>query len=933
MGKANFLGNFPHHLKVRMCRDAEVKASKRIVASLMLVSYIFVISPVALFAEEGKKVIQKVEAVSATEEKTEVLISAKTGGTVVLGEASIEIPEGALKEDTKISITRIKKVEDTGESLYNAIPNAGGYRFLPAGTKFDKEVTITLPYSADLNGKSQSLEELYTYFYDTGKKSWIKLERLEVDKEEHKVRSLSTHFTDMINATLAMPETASPVDVNINSIKNLEAAKPDGHLIKFNPPKASNMGDGTFSFELAVPAGRKGMQPQVSISYSSGGGNGIMGKGFDVSYGSSITTDTRFGLPNYDTKDTYMLDGILLEEERRESNKITYKSLKESSFNRIERFGAGTENDYWVVTEKSGTKRIYGRNENSCVGKEKEIFTWHLTKTEDVRGNNVIYEYIKDSGYVYPSKIYYTGKGVEKGHYIIKFNYDENGIQRRDVRMEARSKQIVSCKKLLTSITTHYSTKSGVEYEEGIRSYSFLYKEGLAKEKMLTTLKVSNNAGESYEYTFDYNEAEYENGNVKYFAEAAEWTNGQAIQVGNATSLGTNFNGSAGVGYGTKVIDSRITGGGSGSISSGESYTEDTMVDINGDGKSDAVSQEGNVVYVALNNGNGFGAKQAIKIKSGSLSEDLDHEKNSGSSIGWNIYSGAGSGSGVVSFGAGYSEVKQKSTSKTICSFIDMDRDGFLDIVETGKSTYLKNLGNLEFEQRNIYSSIVITEESPQVSPEVAEEYRKTYFVQTPFRMWKSPYEGIITITETAKGVGENFAKGKQVIAKTYKNDNESDEAALRLNITGAATKKTSMATVEVDKASEYYFISDNGKEPEKTDIDWEINMEYTDIKTFKKGLNQPFLNLKKYEEIKPETYSCNSDEAKEKYKNFIVKEYLGNRAELLKLLKITVLEEQKTRKTLNHICCKHNMIQIGGKKPASKNRRQLYRAYRMINW
>ena len=40
-----------------MCRKAEVKAeaSKRIVASLMLVSYIFVISPVALFAEEGKK--------------------------------------------------------------------------------------------------------------------------------------------------------------------------------------------------------------------------------------------------------------------------------------------------------------------------------------------------------------------------------------------------------------------------------------------------------------------------------------------------------------------------------------------------------------------------------------------------------------------------------------------------------------------------------------------------------------------------------------------------------------------------------------------------------------------------------------------------------------------------------------------------------------
>ena len=112
-----------------------------------------------------------------------------------------------------------------------------------------------------MNAKAQSLEELYTYFYDTGKESWIKLERIEVDKEYNKVRSLSTHFTDMINATLTMPETANPVDVNLNSIKNLEASKPDGHLIKFNTPTASNRGDASFSFEFGLPSGRRGMEP------------------------------------------------------------------------------------------------------------------------------------------------------------------------------------------------------------------------------------------------------------------------------------------------------------------------------------------------------------------------------------------------------------------------------------------------------------------------------------------------------------------------------------------------------------------------------------------------------------------------------------------------------------------------------------------------
>ena len=242
-------------------KPTEEKLSKRITAVFVLASYIITSSPAMLFAQEIKKEKDVFTQSSLKiEEKEEVMISAKDGGKVTLGKASIEIPEGALEKDTAISITRLNKVSDTGDSLYNATAKSGGYRFLPAGTKFLKDVTITLPYSKELNTKEQALSELYTYFYDTEKKQWIKLERLEVDRENCVVRSLSTHFTDMINATLTLPESASPVDVNLNSIKNLEAAKPDSHLIKFNPPKMSNMGDASFSFELGVPSGRRGIE-------------------------------------------------------------------------------------------------------------------------------------------------------------------------------------------------------------------------------------------------------------------------------------------------------------------------------------------------------------------------------------------------------------------------------------------------------------------------------------------------------------------------------------------------------------------------------------------------------------------------------------------------------------------------------------------------
>lgn len=870
-------------------KETEVKLGRRTAAAIMMVSYILASSPLCLLAEEARAVSKSTAALSLKEEKSEALISARTGGTVTLGEASIEIPGGALKKDTRISITRLCKVEDTGGSLCNATAESGGYRFLPAGTRFEKDVAITLPYSPELDARPHSLEELYTYFYDTRKKNWTKLERLEVDRENHKVRSLSTHFTDMINATLALPEPASPADVNLNSIKNLEAARPDGHLIKFNPPKAGNTGDASFSLELGIPAGRHGMQPRVSVCYSSGGGNGIMGKGFDISCGSSVTTDTRPGLPKYDTRDTYMLDGVLLEEEGRQGAEITYRPRRESAFSRIVRHGAGTGSDHWEVTEKNGTKKIYGTEASARTGSGSKIFAWNITTAQDVHGNNIVYEYEKSDGYVYPKSIHYTGSGGKKGSYRVQFHYDNGGPEeRQDVRIDARSGEIISHRKLLTSITTHY--KDGGH----IRRYNFNYTEGLAKEKMLVSLAISNNAGESYEYTFDYAPPRKSNdGNIIYFAEAREWKNGQPLRTGASTNLGANFNGATGLGYGTRLVDIRATGGGSGSVSSGEGRAEDTLVDINGDGRPDAISQDGGTVYAALNNGDGFDEKQAISIKSGGLSEDPDHEKNSSSSVGWNIYAGAGAISAPLSIGAGYSEVKQKSSSRFLCSFVDMDGDGLPDIAETGKSTYLKNLGNLEFEQRNIYSSIAVAEITQKAKPELAEEYRKTYFVQTPFRMWKAPYEGAIAITESAHGVPGNFDKGRQVTARTYKDDDEADDASLRLSITAPGAEKTSRSAMDVAGAGRLYFISDSGKEPDKTDIEWDINIEYTGIKTFRKGLKHPFLSLRKYEELNPEqrTYSHGGDKAEEDYKDFIAAEYLGGQTELLKLFSITVQE------------------------------------------
>ena len=365
-----------------MTRRARAKEEKkkRISAVFAMVVYAFTMVPFGAFADNArlqKNGEQSVHTQNAITQdalnaqglahsnetfenealSSSSLIKASVGGTVKLGKASIVIPAGALEKDTEIKIERLREVADTGERLYNATAGATGYRFLPAGTQFRKEVEINLPYNKTLNVLPQGTDDLLTYYYDTGEEKWVALEKKAVDKDEAIVKSSTTHFTDMINGTLTLPENASPLELNINSIKELEAANPLAGIIQFKMPEANHTGDASISANLDIPQGRRGMQPALVLTYSSGSGNGIVGKGFDLQYGSSITRDTRFGVPKYeDDKDRFMLDGVLLEKDEKASNseiETRYVPLKQEKFERIIHY-KNDKSDYWEVTEQDG---------------------------------------------------------------------------------------------------------------------------------------------------------------------------------------------------------------------------------------------------------------------------------------------------------------------------------------------------------------------------------------------------------------------------------------------------------------------------------------------------------------------------------------------------------------------------------------------------
>ncbi|GHT75773.1 hypothetical protein FACS1894124_7550 [Spirochaetia bacterium] len=340
------------------------------------------------------------------------VIRAEAGGEVRLGEAGIVIPGGALEEDTEIRITRLWEVAETGEGIANATEGGGGYRFEPAGTEFKKEVRIELPYEGKLTGKEASLEELQTYYYDVEGKEWVSLKKVGYDGERRVVESVTTHFTDMINGTLSLPESASPVDVNLNSIKNLEAADPGagvGGLEGLTGGRSD--GSAGFSLGIAAPGGRGGMSGGAAITYNSNGGSGISGKGFDVQYGSTIGVDTRRGAVRYDGSEVYALDGVQLEEVEttgeRPRRVTVYTPKNKGSFSKIEHYESG---NYWEVTGTNGGKGIYGKSAASWGGADSSGVkknVWNLEKQIDINGNTVKYEYYEKDGdnYAYIKKI------------------------------------------------------------------------------------------------------------------------------------------------------------------------------------------------------------------------------------------------------------------------------------------------------------------------------------------------------------------------------------------------------------------------------------------------------------------------------------------------------------------------------------------------
>jgi len=159
------------------------------------------------------------------------------------------------------------------------------------------------------------------------------------------------------------------------------------------PPSISNYGAVSFSYKLELPPGRAGVMPQISLGYSSSGGDGWLGIGWSLGMG-SISRTTRNGQLFYDHRDTFTWGGkrlVKVSGAVGSENGEYRPEIEDGSFTRLTLSDAGN-GGVWTVEDSSGRKTIFGATRDERIYRPDNVnktYTWQFSKTIDINGNSM----------------------------------------------------------------------------------------------------------------------------------------------------------------------------------------------------------------------------------------------------------------------------------------------------------------------------------------------------------------------------------------------------------------------------------------------------------------------------------------------------------------------------------------------------------------
>lgn len=811
-------------------------------------------------------------------------VLATTEAELSLATAKLVIEKSSLKETQNFSITPLRDIDIPALSseMVNVTQENSGYRFLPHGEHFSSPAKVFIGYDKSKIPAGYTEQDIKTFFFDRVQKKWVALEKDSLIPEKQVVVSNTTHFTDMINGIIKVPESPETGSYAPNSIKDIKAADPTTGVVSIAPPSANNMGTVNTSFPIKLPAGRNGMQPSLSINYSSEGGNGWLGLGWDLSI-PSISIDTRWGVPTYGDgngdgvydeanafeTEIYTIGGEQLtfkdgekyvlpnrtegfQKLRGTADKQFYPRI-EGAYNKIIRHGSSPSTYWWEVIGKDGTKSYFGGDgvgvdENAVIRQPKyvnnvavidntcNIIQWNLRTTNDTNQNYVYYFYNK-SNYngndlgkggqeVYIQDIYYTlnsANNPPKNYKVIFLN----DSSRKDIQVNARLGAVLVTSKRLSNIEIYYGS-------EKVRGYVLKYKDGAFKKSLLESITENDSSNAPF-YT---NKIEYNDNTTNDVATYVDNTiNSSATDdVINASILGASESSNSAFGFslGAGIVNLSDTKSSnptlrSGTLSFDYSYTKDrskqlvSLNDLDGDGLPDKFFYNGGFKY-RKNNITPYAFNSFSSVYTPIGGTEIDKTTGHTNSFGTTLTVGSPLTANVTPLNL--------TTSRSVTEnyFTDANGDGITDIVENGIVKFgVVNIAtgvvNYEANSNNTPNPINPSSFGSIVTDDPNE--RATLEKENPLhdivRVWKAPYTGTITI-DNAVTLNNNPVNGQDGVDIVVQHNNT--EISNRFSLVNTTTQSFSLSRA-VNKGDYIYFrvmSKDNG---ENDEVNWPCNIYY----------------------------------------------------------------------------------------------------------
>ena len=277
------------------------------------------------------------------------------------------------------------------------------------------------------------------------------------------------------------------------------------------------MGGAVYSVAIDAPKGLGKLQPNVSLTYNSQAGYGIVGYGTNVSGISVITRGCKDIYHDGHAKGSeglgdgaYFLDGKrLIKQNNIEGIEGAAYVLEGDPFTKVSFYGSyssSSANVKIVVKTKDGLTCSYGSGSDSRLfytqASRTRIQAWYIDKVEDVYGNTMIYSYIHVGNCIYPAKITYGKNSSLSTSSTSTITFTYQSILNKSTQCVTLGGRVSNVDRRLSEITT--ATGNEV-YRRYVCEYDSTLDASKIRYSRLVKVTEYNGKGECYNpITFDW---------------------------------------------------------------------------------------------------------------------------------------------------------------------------------------------------------------------------------------------------------------------------------------------------------------------------------------------------------------------------------------------------------------------------------------------